>query len=272
MHPLDPRTFERLAKIACDIEGPYERRGYELEVLLRQAGWADPPVYDGSPRIPWLTDALLERREDLAAIERFICRLCDPIEYEDGSLTAEPFRSAVNQVLEPEGLLVAMTGGRPVLGMLGERPGEIAFVVPDDLAERLERLISDHTMVDLLAKRAKEAQLCANAGAHALALIGIGSFVEGMLLAVLAEHNAGRAASIERAPLGKLIDAAHDIGWIQIDAKEFAHVVRDYRNLVHPGHQLRKGLEPDDDTIAMCWAPALAVLNDLVLSSGARSA
>ncbi|GAB3434770.1 hypothetical protein GCM10027569_86230 [Flindersiella endophytica] len=65
-----------------------------------------------------------------------------------------------------------------------------------------------------------------------------------------------------------MINVAHEDGWIQIDAKEFAHVVRDYRNLVHPRHQLSKGLEPDRDTVAMCWAPALAVLNDLSLSRG----
>ncbi|WP_460524791.1 hypothetical protein [Flindersiella endophytica] len=167
-----------MAKVACDIEGAYERRGYELEALLENAGWVDPPGYDGSPRVPWLTDALLERRADLVAIERFVCRLCDPIEYEDGRVTSEAFRNVVNQWLTPEGLAVATAGGRPVLGTLGAHPGEIAFVVPDDLEARLEELISDRKMVDLLSRRAKEAKLCADAGAHALAVavreVGVG--------------------------------------------------------------------------------------------------
>jgi hypothetical protein len=48
MLEFDPKTIDRLAQIICDIGGPFERRGWELEALLRNAGWDSPPFYDGT--------------------------------------------------------------------------------------------------------------------------------------------------------------------------------------------------------------------------------
>jgi hypothetical protein len=39
--------------------------------------------------------------------------------------------------------------------------------------------------------------------------------------------------------------------------------VRDYRNFVHPRHQIDYGLIPDIDTVRLCWAPVHAMLNHL---------
>jgi len=52
MLSLDPMTVERVAKLVCDPGGPYERSGRDLEKLLGRSAWADPPAYDGSPRVP----------------------------------------------------------------------------------------------------------------------------------------------------------------------------------------------------------------------------
>lgn len=60
MFPLDPRTIERLAKVIVDIDGPYERKGWQLETLLGHAGWDDAPSYDGSARVPWLIEEMNE--------------------------------------------------------------------------------------------------------------------------------------------------------------------------------------------------------------------
>src|SRR3954469_7206953 len=102
MFPLDPRTVDRIAKFVCDPGGPYERTGRDLEQLLRHAGWTDPPEYDGSPRVPWLAEALTERASERSDVERFVCRVCDPLEYEGGMAEADEIRKALNQLLEPE--------------------------------------------------------------------------------------------------------------------------------------------------------------------------
>ena len=276
MRPLDVRTVERLTDVICDLGGPYERRGGDLQRLLEAAGWPEAVEYDGSPRVPWLRENLLSRREDTALMERVICRVCDALEFDEGEAAARLARKVVNQVLESEGLMVTVVGGRPVLGEIVEGGDGLSMSLPDDLEERLSNIIADPQAVKLLTERAAEAEACVRGSAHTLALIGLGSFLEGVLYAVLREHAPdmtdkfvdadGRRVPWERANLAHMINVAHSRKWIQVDAKEFIHKVRDYRNLVHPRLQFDLGLVPDDDTVMMCVGPVRAVLNDLAAS------
>lgn len=262
MFPLDSRTVDRLAEVIVDIGGPYERKGYQLEELLRGAGWTEPPEYDGSPRIPWLREQLSERRDDRPAIERLICRVCDPIEYDDGPSAADEFRVVINEKLAAEGLVVTSVAGRPVLGELdvdGEQP---RYAVPSDLRKRLDALIDDAGAVEMLSRRVEETQVCEAGGAYTMAIIGIGSFVEGLLLTVLTERDEGIKPN-DRSTLQQLIDTAHAKDWIQLDAKAFAHNVRDFRNFIHPRKEMSEQPRFDADSVMLCWAPVHAILNDL---------
>ncbi|HVV11322.1 hypothetical protein [Amycolatopsis sp.] len=278
MIPLDPRTVERLAEAVVDIGSPYERKGYELARLLASAGWANPPEYDGSPRVPWLAEQLTERRENRAEIERFLCRVCDPIEYDDGMVTAEGFRALVNEKLAPEGIVVLYVSGRPVLGKLQPDGRQPAFSEPADFRARLERLLLDRVTIDMLMGRLEETRICESGGAYTMAVIGIGSIVEGLLLQLLLERDdelrtkgfpdtrgpAGRPPKKpERVTLQELIDIAHAKDWIQLDATRFVHTVRDFRNFVHPRKELAERPRFDRDSVMLCWAPVQALLNDL---------
>lgn len=92
MMPLDDRTAERVARVIVDIGGPYERPSWELERLLAASGWSDPPAYDQiSSRVRWLTEQLIERKNDHADIERLLCCVCDPLEYDDGKESPKSF-------------------------------------------------------------------------------------------------------------------------------------------------------------------------------------
>lgn len=277
MLSLDPMTVERIAKLVCDPAGPYERSGRELEKLLRRAAWVDPPEYDGSPRVPWLAEALESRTGDHAAVERFLCRVCDPLEYSDGMVIAREICQALNRVLEPERLAVSYVSGRPVLGELRDNGATAAFGAPSDLDARLRRLIEDSAAVDQLLARVNEAKICEANGAYVLAIIGIGSFVEGLLYFVLNERDQefqtrglaqkdGRWLHADRVPLQQLLSRAHDKGLIQMDAHKFAQNVREFRNFVHVRKQIEERATLDQDTVMMCWGPVLAVLNDLEVS------
>lgn len=274
MFPLDDRTAERLAEVIADIGGPYERKGYQLEQLLQRSGWDDSPEYDGSPRVPWLAEQLIERRDEHGDVERLLCRVCDPLEYDDGAVSAEEFRIAVNARLAAERLVVSYIGGRPVVGELGSDGRRTVFSAPEDLDRRLRKLIRDPVAVDLLMSRVRETLLCEESGAHTMAIIGIGSFVEGLLYSLFTERDAeirdrgfvgreGRRFKADRAGLELMIDVAHQKDWIQLDAKDFMHKVRDYRNFVHPRKELAEQPRFDRDSVTLCWAPVRALLNDL---------
>jgi hypothetical protein len=271
---LDPKTLIRVATVICDIDGPSERHVYELEQLLRDAGWSNPPEYDGPSRVRWLTEALADRAKDHGDIARLLCRVCDPLEYDGGMPIAEAFRAELNRILEAERLAVSYVGGRPVLGELTDDPDQPMFSAPEGLENRLSALLTDPRMVMLLVDRAEQSRGAQASGAYLLALFGIGSFVEGLLLSVLMERypelnstgfrgRDGRKISANRAGLELLIDTAHDKRLIQFDAKSFMDPVRNFRNFIHPRQQLEHDFLPDEDTVALCWGPVHAVLNDL---------
>jgi hypothetical protein len=274
MLALDPKTIGRLARVICDLGGSYERPSWELEALLTSAGWVDPPLYDGTPRVSWLTECMMERRQRAGEIERLICRVCDPLEYDDGAVTAEVFRTTVNEVLAPERLAVTDLAGRPVLADLAEDGTSTTYSAPPDMQRRLTELIEDKHIADVLFRRIHETEICAANGAYTFAIIGIGSFVEGLLQAVLEQHDAGTRSGGFTDPKGNklrqhqvglqvLIDAAKRTGWIQLDAADFMHKVREYRNYVHPHKQVENEMAFDRDSVMLCWAPVRAIVNDL---------
>lgn len=276
---LDPRTVERIARLVVDIDGPQERHGREIEELLRRGGWPDIEEYDGSPRIPWLADQISRSSRDQAAVERLLCRLCDPLEYDGGAVVAETYRQQLNDILEPERLAISYHAGRPVLAKLRESDGPV-FTAPPQIEQRLRALIPDRRVADVLIDRIAQSQASSDAGAHLLTLIGIGSFVEGVLYSVLTDRypelltsgfrdQHGRRIKSDRAGLAVLIDTAHAMGLIQLDAKTFLHDVRDFRNYIHPRHQMEMNFTPDSDTVRLCWAPVHAIINDLEQASPA---
>jgi len=274
MPALDPRTIGRLARVICDLGGPYERPSWELEALLVNAGWVDPPIYDGSPRINWLTECLMERRQRAGEIEHLICRVCDPLEYDDGLATADAFRTSVNGVLAAERLAVTYLAGRPVLADLAEDGTSTTYSAPPDMQRRLTELVKNKELADLLFQRINETEICAANGAYTFAIIGIGSFVEGLLQAVLSDHDAGIRAGgfLDRAGnrlpqhkigLQYLIERAQQTGWIQLDAADFMQKAREYRNHVHLHKQMTEQVVFDQDSVMLCWAPVRAIVNDL---------
>jgi hypothetical protein len=188
-------------------------------------------------------------------------------------------RKEVNKVLASEGLVVTAGQGNPLLGVLREDGDGISFSAPENLEPRLRRLLSDSDAVTWLVARAEETQICEQSGAYVFALVGIGSFVEHLLLCVLAERDPqiatqgiaagnGKRIGLERASLDLLIRTTHSKGWIQLDAKDFMDKVRDYRNFAHLRQQRERSLVPDKDTVMLCWGPVRAILNDLETAFG----
>lgn len=274
MPRLDPMTLERLARVVCDVDGPYERKGWQLETLLERSGWVDPPLYDAGPRVSWLLEVLFERRSRDGDIERLICRVCDPVEYEDGADAAEAFRAAVNDVLRAERLVVTYSSGRPVLGQLAADGNSATYSAPPDMERRLRDLISDSVTAEVLYERLRETEICAANGAFTFAVIGLGSFVEGLLQAVLEEHDEeiarrgfhderGQPVQQHRIGLAFLLQTARKGNWIQLDAADFMDKVREYRNYVHPHKQKAHKVAFDQDSVMLCWAPVRAIVNDL---------
>ena len=205
-------------------------------------------------------------------------RLASPKEYRGDAAATQAVISHLNQVLQVEGLELALVGIEP---QIRERravtsvpkPKDTPLEVPPDLG----CLVQDLSLADILIFRWAEAQRCLRAEAHLAAVVMMGSILEGVLL-YKAEQNIRIANQAKAAPrdkigavkpiqdwsLSTLIDVAHEVGWLQGDVKRFSHGLRESRNLVHPYVQRLSMDRPDGDTCRICWQVIRAAVADLL--------
>jgi len=264
---LDVRTIERLAQLICDLDGLNERSVRQLQRFLEGAGW-DAPYLGRQGRVPWLIETIRARNDDIEAIGALLRRVIDPREYEGSLAEAEALVEPMNELLAADGFEVGLDQGRPFARRAdtdSERASieQVAEALRSaELRAKVRSLVSDPALADILISRLDEVEAARTAGAFVLAIVGTGSFIEGLLddVVKLRDPDIRRA---ETTSLDLLLKSAHKRGWIQPDAFEFSDIVRQYRNFVHPRAQQKRGITPDNDTVLMCWQPVLAVINDL---------
>ena len=158
------------------------------------------------------------------------------------------------------------------LQKLHETEKEIAILESQDLS----LLTKDTTFANFLRERWIETQKCIKAETYLAAVILMGSLLEGVLFAVVKDNQEtsnrakaspkknGKPKPSDEWSLNDLIEVAHECGWIKKDRKAFNDILRDYRNIVHPRHQLQTMVNPDEGTTAICWEVVKATINDLI--------
>jgi len=264
---LDVRTIDRLAELICDLGGPRQRSVRQLQRFLEGAGW-DAPYAGERGRVPWLVETIRRRNEDVDGITALLCRVIDPREYGGDAVEAGSLVEPMNALLAADGFVVGLEGNRPFARATSDSVGraaveEVAAALSSPaLRARIRGLVSDDTLADVLVSRLDEVDAARSHGAYVLAIIGTGSLVEGLLDDVMRRRDP-EIRSHPETSLDILLTRAHGRGWIQPDALDFSHIVRQYRNFVHPREQLRRKIVPDEDTVLMCWQPVLALINDL---------
>lgn len=283
MKRLDEQTLDALADMICGDDGPVYRKGWELPLFFRRAG-LPCPEHDGQTRKWWTLNRLREFNQIPQRMEGVILRLADPREYKGDAGIAETALTALNRILAVEGLAIELSGINPRLverkpGVVHDAKRTFIPLEPPDFAD----LTNDYSLGSILSNRWDEAQKCVDAKAFVAALIMMGSLLEGALLAVVhanpADSNRSTASPKDQNgkpklfhdwTLSSLIDVAHECGWIQKDAKDFSHLLREYRNMVHPWHQRAMDMTPDKDTCSICWEVVRATINDLANSQKRR--
>jgi hypothetical protein len=94
----------------------------------------------------------------------------------------------------------------------------------------------------------------------------LGSALEGVLLATALQHpkafmsspaapkdKTGTTKQLHEWKLSELIDVARSVGLLELDVAKFSHVLRDFRNYIHPYEQMLHGFRPDQHTVDICW-------------------
>jgi hypothetical protein len=121
----------------------------------------------------------------------------------------------------------------------------------------------------------EEAVMATEGGAHLAAIIMLGSLLEGVLLGkCLSEPDSARVATSaprergavkpwDRWHLNDFINVAGENGWIRETREQFSHVLRGYRNLVHPYESYTTGYRADEGLVRICWEVIRAAFGDL---------
>lgn len=123
----------------------------------------------------------------------------------------------------------------------------------------------DSIISDIIDCRIKEIEKCISSDAPLAAVIITGSTMEGILLGEAASYpkifNSASSAPKDKNSkvkkfqdwtLSNFIDVAYEIGLIKLDVKKFSHVVRDFRNFIHPYEQMVSRFHPDKNTALIC--------------------
>ena len=124
--------------------------------------------------------------------------------------------------------------------------------------------------------RINEMKSCFESHAYLAAIIICGSLLEGVLLGLASMHpkefntsssapqNNGSVKQFYEWKLAEFINVASDIGFLHEDVRKFSHVLRDFRNYIHPFQQMSSGFTPDEHTAKICMQVLKAALSQIV--------
>jgi hypothetical protein len=138
-------------------------------------------------------------------------------------------------------------------------------------------LVKDSELARVLEIRWEESNRTFRAEAYLSTIVLLGSILEGVLLAKVQQNpkqanqaksapkdQNGKPLPFDRWRLNHLITVAHECGWLDADVRVLSYILRDYRNLVHPREQAKRGLFPDAGTCRMAQEVVAAAFEDLV--------
>lgn len=129
------------------------------------------------------------------------------------------------------------------------------------LVEKSFDFIADKSIRSILQRDYNEVQKNMISNNWKSAIILSGGSIEAILLDLI-QNNVDLAKSSGKAPkessllrwdLNNLIDVAVDVGLVGAEVAKLTHSIREYRNLIHPGLEVRSKLkvEPEEANIAV---------------------
>lgn len=281
---LDPSTLELLAEFICgdtDSAGPVYRKGWELPKFFKRCH-LDCIEHDGTTRKWWVLDRLNEYN-DSESMCKVLERLASMHEYQSLQDSKDVYKKALtylNKLIAIDGFCLVQAQNKFTVQKLDTLHAETLQDI-NFLSEPTPCFTQQSFPLPLgaiLESRWEDAQRCWNAHAYVPSIICMGSLLEGVLLQVVTKHPEAANRSVQ-APkerhtnkvqpfpswtLEELLKVAFSCGWIRKDRLDFSQILRDYRNIVHPWHQMTTKTPPDSKTCAICWEVVKAAVKDLL--------
>lgn len=124
--------------------------------------------------------------------------------------------------------------------------------------------IADLKFKSLLERDFQELQECINHGLSKSAMILSGSIIEAMLLEFFTHNPPDNITNNQlfKLSLNDLLINAEKANLISTRSKELSTVIRDYRNLIHPGREIRTKEDFDNDTAIVSFSLVKIILKE----------
>ena len=160
-----------------------------------------------------------------------------------------------------------LSGGKPMPGDFTEQ----RFLEEEYAVPKINRLPILSSVTTIIQQRVDEAQKKALPAKAWLSVIFMcGSALEGILLGIaegrpeLFKGKFKGEKKLHDRTLAELIDAAYDAELLKLDVKRFSHVLRDFRNYIHPYQQMVANFTPTEDTAKICLQVLKAAVASLI--------
>lgn len=129
----------------------------------------------------------------------------------------------------------------------------------------ISQICVEEILKPVLEARMKEMKNCFKAESYLSVIFMAGSMLEGILLSMANQNpkafnqsnlspknKEGKVRPYHEWTLNDLISVAHNIGILKADVAKFSHVLRDFRNYIHPYQQMSERFYPDENTAKIC--------------------
>jgi hypothetical protein len=279
---LSPKTLEKL-RLLINEETEY-RSGPQLVQFFSRLGFQDS-YGQGFPSRWMFTDACLEKINGTPQLDECIKAVLSPINFISKAQKLDDHISQFNHFLAFDKWKIVREGAELSFKKLQkvEFDESTSKTVSED--EFLRREFSEVSVaeiglegssVEILSERISEIQKSFSAEAPLAVILLAGSTLEGILLGLAIKHpkafnlsmmspkdREGKVKQFHEWSLAGFIDVAHDLGLIQVDTHKFSHVLRDFRNYIHPFEQMASGFSPRMHTAKICLQVLKAVIYEI---------
>ena len=270
---LCKRTLEELRNIINGDGTPDYRKGYQLVDFFNDLGFRDT-YGQGFPSRRMYTDEKLRVINGTPQLDMCIKKTFAVVDYVGRIDQLDALIADFNQYLAFDKWEVVRDNDAISFKrhdkVIVESQRKESVTTEDEFLKRtfdvdINQLGLDPSINDIISMRLKEAESCVKGAAPLSSVIMIGSILEGILLGIASSYpkqfNQAQCAPkddtkcVRKFPdwtLNNFIDAASEIGFLKQDVKKFSHVVRDFRNYIHPYSQMASRFTPDKQTALIC--------------------
>lgn len=267
---LNNKTLEKL-RILINEETEY-RSGPLLVNFFNELGFKEN-YFQGFPSRWIYTDDNLKKINGTPEIDKCIKKVFAPVNFIGRFNELDKYINDFNQFLAFDNWKVVRIEKEIVFTKADKINFETKTEIKeDDFINRefeeisIDKLGLDSIVSESLNLRFDEIKKGINSIAPLSVIFLSGSSLEGILLGFASKFpkefnqansapkdKEGKVKSFHEWTLSNFIDTANEIGLLKEDVKKFSHVLRDFRNYIHPYEQISKNFNPDIHTAKLCW-------------------